>query len=149
MFKNSRDKKIIEKTSKAFLLFEVLVAILIASTSLIVLLQGLGGALRGGNVSENYFKASILAKNKIAMLEKEARVKPSSDAGKFSQEEDPYRIFSWEQKITAIEPGAQNAFVDLSMCEVMCRVFWKTKTGDRDVKFFTYMHKYEESAPER
>ncbi len=133
----------------AFLLFEVLVAILIASTALIVLLQGLGGALRGGNISENYFKASVLAKNKISMLEKEYAVKPGYDTGNFSQDEDPDRIFSWEQKITAIEPSAQNAFTDLSICEVMCRVFWKTKTGERDVKCFTYMHKYEESAPER
>ncbi len=63
------------KNIRAFLLFEVLVAILIVSTALITLLQGLGGALRGGNVAENYLKASMLAKNYLALLEKESAVK--------------------------------------------------------------------------
>jgi type II secretory pathway pseudopilin PulG len=137
------------KKDRAFLLFEVLIAILIASTALIVLMQGLGGALRGGTIAENYLKASMLAKSRLSLLFKESAVKPGADSGKFSQEEDPEQIFSWEQKITAIESSAQNAFADLSECEVILKVAWKTKSGERDVSLVTYVHKYEESQPEK
>lgn len=137
------------KCRSAFLLFEVLVAILIASTALVVLLQGLGNALRGGNIAEKYFKASVLAEAQLALLEKEAGVKPGSNSGRFTSEEDPDGIFSWEQKITSVTTTALADPAEQQLCEVGLTVKWKERTGERNIKFVTYLPRYEETPAER
>lgn len=132
------------KVNNAFLLFEVLVAILIASTALVILLQGLGNALRGGNITEKYFKASVLAEAQLALLEKEIGVKPSSNSGRFSSEEDPDGIFSWEQRITSLSGSTEQ-----QLCEVNLTIKWKERAGERNIKFVTYLPRYEETPAER
>lgn len=135
--------------SKGFLLFEVLVAILIASTALVVLMQGLGNSLRGGNVASAYFKGSILAEAQLAMLEREGGVKAGTESGRFSEEQDPDGKFSWEQKVTPIITTTLIGTTELPVCEVEISVKWKERTGERDIKLFTYLPKYEESPAER
>lgn len=137
------------KSHTAFLLFEVLVAILVASTALVILMQGLGSALRGVNIAEDYFKASVLAEAQVALLEKEVGVKTGSESGRFSDEEDPSGKFSWERKITQVTTTTLFETALLPVCEVKLTIKWKEKSGERDVTFFTYLPKYEESPAER
>lgn len=133
----------------AFLLFEVLVAILIASTALVILMQGLGNALRAGNVAEGYFKASVLAVAHLALLEKEAGVKEGSASGRFSDEEDPDGKFSWERKITSVTTATLSGSIEQAICEVELTVKWKERAGERNIKFVTYLPRYEETPAER
>lgn len=132
-----------------FLLFEVLVAILIASTALVILLQGLGNALRGANITEKYFMASVLGEAQLALLEKEVGVKPGSNSGRFSSEEDPEGIFSWEQKITSVTTSTLSGPAEQKLCEVGLTVKWKERNVERNIKFVTYLPKYEETPAER
>lgn len=132
-----------------FLLFEVLIAILIASTALVVILQGLGNALRGSNIAENYFKASVLAEAQLALLEKEAGVKPGISNGRFSSEEDPGGKFSWEEKITTVTVPALFGPADQPICEASLTVKWKERAGERNIRFVTYLPKDEPSPAER
>lgn len=134
---------------KAFLLFEVLVTILIASTVIVVLLQGLGNVLSSSNSAENYFKASLLAEAQLVFLEKEVSVKPDVESGRFSDEEDPERAFSWETKITPIRISSLIGAQDLPICETYVTVSCKQNAGQKHFTLVTYLTKYEESAPER
>ena len=129
---------------QAFLLFEVLVAILIASTVLVVILQGMGSALRAGNVSGSYFKAMNLAESKMAMLGKEVAWKSETTSGKFTEEEDPEGIFTWEQKITPVITPMWGA-TTIPVNEAKVIVEWK----ERKVEMVTYVSKHEEFGEER
>lgn len=130
--------------TRAFLLFEVLVAIVIASTVLVIILQGMGSALRAGNVAGNYFKAMVLAESKMAMLGKEPAWETKTTSGKFTEEEDPDGIFSWEQKITpVITPMWGTTTIPVNEAKVI--VGWK----ERKVEMTTYVTRHEESAAER
>lgn len=137
------------KPRNAFLLFEVLVAILIASTVLVVLMQGLGNALKGSNIAENYFKAGVLAEAHLALLEKEIGVKTGSESGRFSEEQDPDGVFSWEQKSTQVTTTTMFETTELPICKVELTVKWKERAGERRVEFVTYLPKYDESPAER
>lgn len=137
------------KNYNAFLLFEVLVAILVASTVLIVILQGLGGSLRAVNAASDYFNASCLAEMKLSLLEKEVGVKPGFESGRFSQEEDPSGKFSWEQKITQVYRPSFLDTTELPICNVEIIVKWKDKREEQKTNLVTYLIKYEESPAER
>lgn len=135
---------------KGFLLFEALIAILIASVSLVILLQGIGGALRASNISGDYFKASLLAGAQLALLEKEeSGVEPGSENGRFGGDLDPNGNFSWSQNIKKIASTGLFGIIELKVCEVSIKVEWKERTGERNVTFVTYLHKYEPSGAER
>lgn len=137
------------KYHRAFLLFEVLIAILITSTALIVLLQGLGSSLRASRAVENYFKASILAEAQLALLEKEISVKIGSENGRFSEEQDPSGKFSWEQKITPVYKTGLFGTIELPICNVELVVKGGERNKEQKVKLITYLLKYEESPAER
>lgn len=137
------------KRYAGFLLFEVLIAILVASTALVILLQGLGNALRGGNVAESYFKATVLAEAQIALLEKEVGVKPGTSSGRFSSDLDPDEKFSWGQRITTVTKTSLFGLTEQAICEVEFSVKWKERAGERNVSFVTYLPKYEETPAER
>lgn len=128
----------------AFLLFEVLVAILVASTVLVIILQGMGNALRAERVAENYFKAMVLAESKLAMLEKEVACKTETTSGKFTEEEDPDGVFSWEQKIAPVITSMWGT-TTIPVNEAKVTVKWDR----RQVDLITYVTKYEETAAER
>ena len=82
------------KNNNGFLLFEALVAIVVASTVLIIVLQGLGNSLKGESVAENYLKALILAEKQMALLEEQDSVELGRESGTFSVELYPEDIFS-------------------------------------------------------
>lgn len=129
----------------AFLLFEVMVAIVVASTVLVVVLQGLGNALRAGAVGENYFKAKLLAEGKIALLEKELAVKAGTESGRFSRAEDPERIFTWKQEINELIIGKMRES-KLPINEAKVTVGWQSSRGNRNVVLVTYVPREEEGA---
>lgn len=138
------------KNNNGFLLFEALVAIVVASTVLIIVLQGLGNSLKGESVAENYLKALILAEKQMALLEEQDSVELGRESGTFSEELDPEEIFSWEQ--VAAKPVFESSYSeseDLPVCEVFVTVKWKTTTGEREVQLVTFLPEYEESAAER
>lgn len=132
-----------------FLLFEALVAILVAGTMLIVLMQGMGNSLKGVRDLENYFTARIMAEGKMALLEKEVSIEPGITGGKFSEDLDPEGIFTWEQKAVPVSAAGFWGTDELPICEVTVTVQWKEKEQKRKVQLATYLNKYDESAPER
>lgn len=129
---------------KAFLLFEVMVAILIASTSLVVILQGLGNAFRAGTLGENYFKARLLVEAKLAMLEKELACAKGTDSGRFNRTDDPEGIFSWQQEIKPVVIGKMAESV-LPVCEAKVTVEWQDRRGQRQLTLTTYVPLKEET----
>ncbi len=130
---------------KGFLLFEVLVAILIASTSLVVILQGLGSAFRAGSLGENYFKAKLLAEARLAMLEKEVACAKGTDSGRFSRTEDPQGIFTWQQEIKPVIIGKMADSV-LPVCSAKVVVKWRSRGGQRQLTLITYVPRKDETA---
>lgn len=133
------------KRIEGFLLIEVLVAIIVASIVLAILMQGLGSALRDSNIAEHYFKAMILGEAHLALLEKEIGVRIGYEKGRFSEEQDPDGIFSWEQRVTQVTTTSMFETVELPICEVKLTVKW----NERHVDLLTYLPKYEESPAER
>lgn len=132
-----------------FLLFEVLVAILVASTALVIVMQGVGGALRGSNISANYFKASVLAEAQVVLLEKENGVKLGYSGGRFTTEEDQDGIFSYTKTITQVRTSTLLETTELPICEVKLTVSWKERPSERSFTLIIYLPKYEESPAER
>lgn len=144
-------RKIFNKIKRdGFLLFEVMVAIIICSTVIVVLLQGLSNALRSSDMAKDYFKASILAEGQLALSEKESGVKRGRERGKFTEEDDPDGIFSFEKSINLVRSGSLVGIEDLPICDVLVKVFWKKGQTEKSISFETHMPKYEEgAAPER
>lgn len=142
-------KELFMKTKNAFLLFEVLVAILIASTVLVVLLQGLGNSLRGASLTDSYLKALLLTESQMAMLEKEYSVSEDASKGRFSDDQDPDEKFSYEQSIKPVIVNSVFASTEIPVCEVNLKTIWTDKRGERSLTLSTYLPKYEESAAER
>jgi len=132
------------KKTKGFLLFEVLIAIVVASSVLVIIMQGIGSALRASSVSKNYFKAKLLAESKIEYLGKDIAWEDSTSSGRFTDEEDPEGIFSWEQIIGKLDSG-MSGDIDLPISEAKVIVKW----GNREVILVTYVTRYEESGIER
>lgn len=132
-----------------FLLFEVLVAILVTSISLVVIMQGIGIAFRASKYGEDYFKACTLAEEMLAFSEKEQGVKAGSESGNFSSEQDPEGKFRWEQKNTAITRTSIFGATEIPICNAELTVKWKEKAGEKEVMLVTYLPKYEETPAER
>lgn len=129
---------------KGFLLFEVMVAVIIASTVLVVLLQGMGNALRAGVVGKKYFKAMLLAEDLIGLLEKDQTHKKGVTSGRFSEKQDPEEIFKWTMDIQPVIFG-RTSISEIPVSEAKITVEWTDVRGRRSIELSTYVRKDEET----
>jgi len=80
-------------TSEGFTLLEVLIAVAILGTAIVVLLLQFSVALRAGSITQNVTVATLHAKEKIEELKMERELSESSQSGTFG---DGYE---WETQV--------------------------------------------------
>lgn len=128
--------------NKGFTLIEVVVALAILSISIVTVLQLFSGGLRSIKVSDDYLRASILARNKMNELESRFSLLFNQE-GVFKQDDRYHWSLTVEDydianrlpmfKNLKKENQGNPIFVD----KVRLKVFWKTKNGQREVELVT------------
>jgi type II secretion system protein I len=112
------------RSEKGFTLIEVLVAVAILATGLVLIVEGMGRSQQAIRIAENLVAASFVAEQQIVKSEMEVRSEHdlsfNSDRGK---EKNLGRQFEWE-KIT--QPYTDKAMEDeTKVNEVAVTVEWK------------------------
>jgi general secretion pathway protein I len=118
---------------RGFTLLEVMVAMAILATVLVVLLENHGSSLQLSERSRNVSIAINLAKDMMTDLETQGWPELGGDAGNFEQEyPNLYPNFRWERDV------AENAFwTYIRECTV--RVFWREGPTEQKVELFEYI----------
>lgn len=85
-----------------FTLIEVLLAVALLTTALVLTMQGFSTCLRAAKLSERYTIATLLAQRKIADLEMVESLEATQEEGDFADEEgNPYPEYRWSTEVVA------------------------------------------------
>jgi general secretion pathway protein I len=123
--------------ASGFTLLEVLVALAILATSLVVLLQDVGSSIRLSEISRDLAVAAMIARDKMTETEIEGKYVIGEKDGDF---EDRYPGFAWHQSIAeAMFPGILQ--VDLT-------VLWGDPTAPEHLTVTSFVQATEESYSE-
>jgi len=115
--------------SQGFTLLEVLIAVAILGTAIVVLLLQFSVALRAGSITQNVTVAVLHAKEKIEELKMERELSESSKSGTFS---DGYE---WETQVIPYRhetiPEDEQIYADLKVETYQLSSVVKWKDGER------------------
>ena len=115
-----------------FSLLEVIIALTIMAVGFMTVLQLFSGSVKSIQMSDQYLKASTLANSKMGELE--LMDFPSNEvSGVFENEES----FSWEIETRPYSSGLNEAGGEVSLSELVLRVFWKDGQKDRQLELTT------------
>jgi len=115
-----------------FTLLEVLVAVTVCGVVFVVLLTGFGQNLRYTAQAEDYTKAIILAKSKIAALEVQESLEEGKQHGDFGEK---FERFRWETDIS--NKNEQ----ELPLYNVNVTVYFKRTVTEQSVILNTILYK--------
>jgi len=122
---------------QGFTLLEVLIAVAILGTAIVVLLLQFSVALRAGSITQNVTVAILHAKEKIEELKMERELSESSQSGTFG---DGYE---WETQVIPYRhetiPEDEQAYADLKVetYQLSSMVTWKDGERTRKVLLTT------------
>jgi general secretion pathway protein I len=115
--------------SQGFTLLEVLIAVAILGTAIVVLLLQFSVALRAGSITQNVTVAVLHAREKIEELKMERELSESSQSGTFS---DGYE---WETQVIPYRhetiPEDEQIYADLKVETYQLSSVVKWKDGER------------------
>ena len=115
--------------SQGFTLLEVLIAVAILGTAIVVLLLQFSVALRAGSITQNVTVAVLHAKEKIEELKMERELSESSNSGTFG---DGYE---WETQVLPYRhetiPEDEQTYADLKVETYQLNSIVKWKDGER------------------
>jgi Tfp pilus assembly protein PilV len=118
-------------SAQGTLLLEVLLAVVILSTSLSVIVKSLASSLRAMATSADYSKAMILLENKMFELMRKKIIDASfTDAGGFPS---PFEKYQYTVKTHGTAEGNQPNGVN----EVEVRVFWSSGLNQKGISATT------------
>ncbi len=131
-------------TKKGFTLIEIMVALAIMSVSLVVILQLFSGGLRSIKISDDYLRATILARNKMNEFEAKYSIL-RKDQGVFKNDMRYNWVLSVESyDLADLHPHFENLkFAEgenektFSVDKITLKVFWKTDHGQRKMELVT------------
>jgi len=112
-----------QRLPDGFTLVEVLLAIVILTTGLILVFQGFGVGVRAASLAEKETTACLLAQRVIADLEMQETLTAGTDQGEFEEDYPGYR---YETEIT------ESAEVS-GLYEVRIMVFWVQGDQEREI----------------
>lgn len=125
-------------TPRGFSLIEVLVAIVILSTGLVLVVEGMGWTEQAVRVSQNFMTAAQIGEKKIAESEVELlerhHLSMSSDHG---DEKFPGRKFVWSKTVDSYEDSTLEDKTKLNQVEVS--VAWKEGGREKNLSFATLL----------
>lgn len=116
----------IGKKNRGFLLLEVMVSVAVLSVGILLILNSFVRSLRAIEFSENYFKAGLIAQEKIYEMGCAGGNRALAD-GVLA---DFGNKFSWHMDAVRIEEEA----ID----EIMFKVFWNERNIQHDFSVVTY-----------
>jgi hypothetical protein len=127
------------KQNKAFLLLEVLLTVVLVSSSVVFINHAFSSSLRAMSLANSYQEAVMFMDEKIFDIELSMYF---SDITSLSTEEIfSGTLFIWEQEVMPLEKqdleGGYGS-EDLSIERLLCRTTWD-KNGRIDIKLLTYI----------
>ena len=130
------------KTRSGITLIEVMVSISILSIGLVLILQGFTHCLNGLRISENNLKASLLAGNKMAQAQIEAKEDWNTFEGGLSQRFKDQRLkCAWNIETDPVkwesEEKASEIYDDLN--EIRASFAWEEGRRKGTISLVTYM----------
>lgn len=121
---------------KGFILFEVLMAIIVASVVIIGILSGMRKALKTLDIVDTYGKAVLVISNQLNLLELYDEFKEGRDSGTFFLEDDPQGLFRWEKKVEELRLSTYLGTLKFPLYKVTYNLLWKDDR--RELEFSTY-----------
>ena len=119
--------------SKGFTLIEVLIAVLILATGLVLVIEAMGKTQQAIGVSQNVIVATQLAEQKWIEKEMEAidthKLRSSSDGGK---QKDLGRDFEWSRQVSPFQHETIKDETKLNQIDVT--VSWPERGGKSELK---------------
>jgi hypothetical protein len=129
------------RKNKAFLLFEVLVAVLIVSTSIVFINHAFSSSLKAQAICGDYLTALLFLEDKAFDFESNT----ATEEGSFSEEEDFMGMhLYWEDEIRGLDEedlGGDDAYDEetLGLKKLEFSLRWKRQDTERTIDINTYM----------
>ena len=129
-----QDKQNLRKkiNEDGFSLLEVIVALSIMAVGFVTVLQLFSGSIRSVNMSEQYLKATNLAKSKMNLLEIN-NYKTTKFEGTFAGEEN----YNWELEVSPYLTTLNSEENNIQLSEVLLRVLWSDANQHRNIELRT------------
>ncbi len=117
------------KTHAGFTLLEVMLAVSILATALVLTLDGFSTSMRAAKLSERYTVANMLLQRKIADLELLDAIETGEEDGDFADEDgnDDYPGYRWTTEVVESED------ID-GLLEATVKITWQDRGHERSAK---------------
>jgi len=115
-----------------FSLLEVIVALSIMAVGFVTVLQLFSGSIRSVNMSEQYLKATNLAKSKMNLLEIN-NYKTTKFEGTCAGEEN----YNWDLEVSPYLTTLNSVENNIQLSEVLLRVLWSDANQHRNIELRT------------
>jgi general secretion pathway protein I len=121
-----------QKRENGFTLLEVLVAMAILATAMVVLLESHASSIRISDTSRRLTVGSALARDLMTEIELQGFPSPGSETGDFEQwYPDMYPDYRWEMEI-------QESMIWQNVREVYVKVLWTETGGERHIELANF-----------
>lgn len=132
------------KKNRAFLLIEVLVTVVVVSTSIVFINHAFSSSFKAAGLSNDYISAILLLEDKSFDFE----LNPQGlKAGELSGEDNFMgREFSWTQEVSPLEKedlADKYEEEDLELKRLKLSLRWQRRKAERSVDILTYVQALE------
>ena len=123
----------VSRFSKAFTLFEVLIALAILSTAIVFIFRSFTSSLFSVKFSQNITLACFFAENKIWELEQEQKAKTGPIENRQGKEKVQGKDFKWAYQVKRLE---SSNLMDLEFI-----IYWQENLREKEyvLEFDTYL----------
>ena len=127
------------KQNKGFLLFEVLLTVVLVSTSVVYINHAFSSSLKAMSLTNSYYEAFVFLDDKVFDIELNmylTEISSSSEEENFSN-----TLFLWDQEVMPLEStdlDDEYDIDDLDIERLSCSLSWE-KNGSNGIEFSTYI----------
>jgi len=127
------------KQNKGFLLLEVLLTVVLVSTSVVYINHAFSSSLKAMSLTNSYCEALIFLDDKVFDIELNMYLSEISSSSK--EENFSNTLFLWDQEVMPLEStdlGDEYDIDDLDIERLSCSLSWE-KNGSNGIELSTYI----------